>query len=70
MTRLEVLHVLLTGRRVPRRDRYDPLYGALGWSYAIEGKTDAERKLRVIVALDEETRTLIVTAVDLDAAVS
>jgi hypothetical protein len=64
---LEILQVLKRGHHVPRRDRYEEALGNLGWSYAIEGKTIDDRFLRVIVALDEETRTIIVTAVDLDA---
>ena len=67
ITRLEICHALRAGRHVPRRDRYDELYGELGWSYAIEGKTLDNRHLRIIVAFDEERRTLFVTAVDLDA---
>jgi len=67
ITRLEILQVLKSGHHVPKRDQYEEAYGDLGWSYAIEGKTIDNRSLRVIVAFDEETWTLIVTAVDLDA---
>ena len=67
ITRLEILQVLRRGHCVPSRDRYDSAYGDAGWSYAIEGKTVDNSFLRVIVAFDEETRTLIVTAVDLEA---
>ena len=67
ITRLEILDVLRRGRHVPSRDRYEEAYGDLGWSYAIEGKTIDNRPLRVIVAFDTETKTLIVTAIDLEA---
>ena len=63
ISRLEIKQALNRGRHVPSRDRYD----AMGWSYAIEGKTVDNRFLRIIVAFDEETQTLIVTAIDLDA---
>ena len=53
---------------MPSRDRYEEAYGDLGWSYAIEGKTNDNRALLVIVAFDEETRTFIVTAIDLDVS--
>lgn len=67
ITRQEILQALRRGWHVPSRDRYEEAYGDLGWSYAIEGRTIDNRPLRVIVAFDEETKTLIVTAVDLDA---
>ena len=66
ITRPEILQALRKGHRVPSRDRYEEVYE--DWSYAIEGKTIDNRSLRVIVAFDEKTRTLIVTAVDLDAS--
>ena len=62
---LEIKHVLLRGRHVPARDRYEEAYGDLGWSYCFEGKTVDKRPLRVVVAFDEETQMLIVTAVAL-----
>jgi hypothetical protein len=67
ITRLEVEQVLRRGRYVPSRDRYDETYGDLGWTYVIEGKTVDRRLLRVIVAFEAKKKTLIVTAVDLDA---
>jgi hypothetical protein len=67
ISRPEIFQVLRQGYRVPSRDRYDAAYGDQGWSYAIEGKTVDNRFLRVIVAFDEETKTLIIAAVDLDA---
>ena len=66
ITRLEVEQALRQGRHVPSRDRFDEAYGDLGWTYAIEGKTIDRRSLRVVVAFDEATRTLIVTAIDLE----
>jgi len=62
---LEILHVLKRGRHVPKRDKYELEYGDYGWSYCFEGKTIDERLLRVVVAFDEETQMLIVTAVEL-----
>ncbi len=67
ITRLEILQVLRQGWHVPSRDRYEEGYGDFGWSYAIEGKTLDNRPLRVIVTFDDETNTLIVTAIDLEA---
>jgi hypothetical protein len=67
ITRLEIRQALLHGRHVPSRDRYDEAFGELGWTYAVEGKTLDRRSLRVIVAFDETTKALIITAVDLDA---
>lgn len=67
ITRLEIVQAIQRGHHVPSRDRYEDVYGELGWSYAIEGKTIDNRLLRVIVAFDEKTRTLIVTAIDLIA---
>jgi hypothetical protein len=66
ITQREILQALRQGRHVPSRDRYEAAYGDLGWSYAIEGRTRDNRFLRVIVAFDEETETLFVTAIDLD----
>lgn len=67
ITRLEIIQTLRHGRHVPSRDRYDEAYGELGWTYVIEGKTVDRRSLRVVIAFDEVTRTVIITAVDLDA---
>ena len=66
ITRLEVEQALRRGRHVPSRDRFDETHGDLGWTYVIEGKTIDRRSLRVVVAFDEVTRTLIITAIYLD----
>lgn len=66
ITSLEMRHVLNRGRYTPSRDRYDPIYGDHGWSYAFEGLTLERRRLRVVVAFDAATQALIVTVVDLD----
>ena len=62
VTREEVLMVLIKGRHVPKRDRFDASHHA--WSYAVEGRTVEERHLRVIVAFDDGM--IVVTVVDLD----
>ncbi len=64
VTRPEIEFVLTNGHHEPSRDRWDEAYRS--WSYAIEGQTQEGRKLRVIVAIDEETGTLIITVVDLN----
>ena len=66
ISRAEIVHILLHGWHVPRRDRYEEGYGEYGWSYVVEGRTVKERNLRVVVAFDETTGALIVSAVDLD----
>lgn len=67
ITRQEIVQALRAGHHVSSRDRYEPGYHELGWSYCIEGKTKDNRRLRIVVAFDAETNTLIVTAIDLDS---
>ena len=63
LTRLDVKHVLLTGKRETKRDRYSKEFGA--WTYGMRGFTlDGGREVRVVFALDEHALA-VVTAVEL-----
>lgn len=63
VTMLEVEQILRLGHREPKKDEWKPEYDA--WSYAMRGKTDENRSLRVAVAI-EEPGVLVVTVIDLD----
>ena len=66
ITRLEVKHVLNTGRHEKRKDQFNQIERV--WRYAIRGTTlDEDRDLRVVVAFHgEPERVLVITAIDLD----
>lgn len=63
ITLQEVNFVLKYGVRKENRDRFRDDFGA--WTYAYEGKTLDGDELRIIVAIDESDRLVIVTAIDL-----
>lgn len=61
----EMLEVLRNGYHEKAKDKFDEQWKS--WNYAMRGKTDCEtRELRIIVAFDEPTQMLIITAIDLD----
>lgn len=59
----EILYVLLNGAHEKSKDRFDEIFNA--WNYAIRGKTVDERLLRIIVSFEQETKLLIITAIQL-----
>lgn len=61
----EMIEVLRNGYHEKSKDKFDEQWKS--WNYSMRGKTDCEkRELRVIVAFDESTEMLIITAIDLD----
>lgn len=65
ITLQEMIEVLRNGHHEKKKDQFDEFYQ--DWKYAIRGKTDGEqRSLRIIVAFDEESGMLIITAIDLE----
>ncbi len=46
----DIENALVSGRHVPRRDRYDEPYSA--WSYCFEGASVDGEPLRVVVSFD------------------
>lgn len=61
----EMLEVLRGGYHEKSKDKFDEQWKS--WNYAMRGKTDCgTRDLRIIVAFDEPTQMLIITAIDLD----
>ena len=63
----EVEHVLLTGWWDKQNDRRSAEHGD-EWTYAIRGRTIDQRRLKIIVAFDEEEPPwlVVVTVIDLD----
>jgi hypothetical protein len=60
----EIIQAILSGWHERRKDEFKPEWNS--WNYAIRGKTDDSRDLRVVVAFEEGASLLIlVTAVDL-----
>jgi hypothetical protein len=57
----DIENALMTGRHVPRRDRYDEPYQA--WSYCFEGASVDSDALRIVVSFDDWM--LVVTVVRL-----
>ena len=64
ITLLEVRQVIEAGWHEKRKDEHKAEHQS--WSYAIRGKTIDKRELRVVIAFDEETGMLLITAIDLD----
>lgn len=60
----ELEYVIEKGRREPKKDEFKLEHNA--WNYAIKGKTVDNRNLRIAVSLDEKTKVLIITVIDLD----
>ena len=63
VTRLEVKQAIKSGHHEKRKDQFDENFNC--WNYSIRGKTIDQKKLRVIVRLDEYNM-LIITIIDLE----
>ncbi len=57
ITELDALYVIKTGYRVQQRDNYCEINK--GWTYAFEGETLQEERLRVIVAFVENILVIV-----------
>lgn len=64
VTLTELEYVIEKGRREPKKDEFKPEHNS--WNYSIKGKTVDHRNLRIAVSLDEKTKVLIITVIDLD----
>ena len=64
ITLLEVQEVILNGWHEKRKDEYKVEYQS--WNYALRGRTLDKRSLRIVIAFDQETGMLLITAIDLD----
>jgi hypothetical protein len=63
VSRTNIVFVLRNGIREKGRDRYDSQFRT--WTYAIRGKDSSGRRLRIIIAFEDDF-LLLVTAVTLD----
>jgi len=61
----DILHVLLKGYHEKQKDQFDTAWQ--NWNYAIRGRTISNQELRVIVAFDEVTSLLIITAFSIES---
>ena len=64
ITLLEIQEVILSGWHEKRKDEYKVEYQA--WNYALRGRTIDKRSLRIVIAFDQESGMLLITAIDLD----
>lgn len=61
----EILEALRNGYWEKRKDEYKKAFSS--WNYAVRGKTEKGRNLRVAVAFEDAGGMLIITVIDLDA---
>ncbi len=62
----EIWQVIESGFHEERKDQFNE--GWRAWNYALRGKTDVGRSLRIAVSFDpEDDCLLIITAIDLNA---
>ncbi len=64
ITLLEIHDVIQGGWHEKRKDEYKDEHQS--WSYAIRGQTIDRRELRIVIAFDEESGMLLITAIDLN----
>ena len=61
--RLEVEYILKSGHHEKRKDSFDEEFNS--WNYAIRGKTQDDRNLRIVVSF-EKPNFVVITAIDLE----